>query len=74
MTHISVLQAEGTHQRLVHETARATRLRAWRGLVWPVNEVVLTALVRTGKTREEIATLYAVAPERVDALRAAYEV
>lgn len=74
MTYISMLQAEGTRQPVALETERSRRIRAWRGLVWPVNEVVLTALLQSGKSREEIASLYAVAPERVDALRDAYEI
>jgi hypothetical protein len=54
------------------EFMRGRRLRAWRGLSWPINEVLLAALVRSGKSREDIARLYAVAPERVDALRDTY--
>ena len=69
MTHISMLHAEGALQSVVQETARANRLRAWRGLAWPINEVLLASLIRSGKSRDEIARLYAVAPERVDMLR-----
>ena len=72
MTHISMPHAEGALQPVVRDSARATRLRAWRGLVWPINEVLLTSLVRSGKSRDEIARLYAVPPERVDMLRDAY--
>ena len=55
-----------------NELMRRRRLRAWRGLSWPINEVLLAALVRSGKSRDDIARLYAVPPERVDALRDAY--
>ena len=55
-----------------NEVMRSRRLRAWRGLSWPVNEVLLAALVRSGKSRDDIARIYAVAPERVDALRDSY--
>lgn len=74
MTHISMLHAEGTLRPVVQNSGRVASLRAWRGLVWPINEVLLTSLLRTGKSREEIARLYAVAPERVDRLRDAYGV
>jgi hypothetical protein len=57
-----------------NEFMRGRRLRAWRGLSWPINEVLLAALVRSGKSRDDIARLYAVAPERVDALRDTYGV
>jgi hypothetical protein len=72
MTHIATLHSQGVQPRARIEPMRAARLRAWRGLAWPVNEVLLAALVRSGRSREEIARLYAVAPERVDALRDAY--
>ena len=74
MTHISLLQVEGFQLPARVESMRAVRLRAWRGLAWPVNEVLLAALIRSGKNREDIARLYAVAPERVDALRDTYGV
>jgi hypothetical protein len=74
MTHISMLHAEGTLHPVVQNSGRAASLGVWRGLVWPINEVLLTSLLRTGKSREEIARLYAVAPERVDRLRDAYGV
>jgi hypothetical protein len=74
MTHISLVQAEEFEFPPRNETMRAVRLRAWRGLAWPVNEVLLASLLGAGKSCEEIARLYAVAPERVDALRDVYGV
>jgi hypothetical protein len=64
--------AEAPPRSTSNEFMRGRRLRAWRGLSWPINEVLLAALVRSGKSRDDIARLYAVAPERVDALRDTY--
>ncbi len=56
-----------------HKSLRQTRLRQPRGLVWPVNEILLHSLIASGKTDREIAELCGVETERVTKLRQVYE-
>lgn len=52
---------------------RLARLREWRGLGWPINEIVLMSLVNTGKSDNEIAELCGVETMDVTELRTRYE-
>ncbi len=56
-----------------YKSLRQTRLRQWRGLVWPVNEILLHSLVASGKSDQEIAELCGVETEHVTNLRQVYE-
>lgn len=52
---------------------RQTRLRQWRGLEWPVNEILLNSLVTSGKNDQQIAELCGVEAEHVTRLRKIYD-
>jgi hypothetical protein len=52
---------------------RQTRLRQWRGLEWPVNEILLHSLVVSGKSDQQIADLCGVEAEHVTRLRQVYD-
>ena len=52
---------------------RQTRLRQWRGLEWPVNEILLNSLVSSGKNDQQIAELCGVKAEHVTRLRKVYD-
>ncbi len=56
-----------------YKSLRQTRLRQRRGLVWPVNEILLHSLIASGKTDREIAELCGVETEHVTNLRQVYE-
>ncbi len=56
-----------------YKSLRQTRLRQWRGLVWPVNEILLHSLVVSGKSDHQIAELCGVKTEHVTRLRQVYE-
>ncbi len=55
------------------KSLRQTRLRQWRGLVWPVNEILLHSLVASGKSDQEIGELCGVETEHVTRLRQVYD-
>ena len=56
-----------------YKSLRQTRLRQWRGLVWPVNEILLHSLVASGKSDLEIGELCGVETEHVTRLRQVYD-
>ena len=56
-----------------YKSLRQTRLRQRRGLVWPVNEILLHSLIASGKTDREIAELCGVETEHVTKLRQVYD-
>ncbi len=56
-----------------YKSLRQTRLRQWRGLVWPVNEILLHSLVVSGKSDHQIAELCGVETVHVTRLRQVYE-
>ncbi len=56
-----------------YKSLRRTRLRQWRGLAWPVNEILLQSLVASGKSDRDIAELCGVETEQVTKLRQVYE-
>ena len=56
-----------------YKSLRQTRLRQWRGLVWPVNEILLHSLVVSGKSDYQIAELCGVETKHVTRLRLVYE-
>ncbi len=56
-----------------YKSLRETRLRQWRGLAWPVNEILLHSLVVSGKSDRQIAELCGVETEHVSRLRQVYE-
>ena len=56
-----------------YKSLRQTRLRQWRGLVWPVNEILLQSLVVSGKSDHQIAELCGVETKHVTRLRLVYE-
>ncbi len=56
-----------------YKSLRQTRLRQWRGLVWPVNEILLHSLVASGKSDQQIAELCGVDTEHVTRLRQVYD-
>lgn len=53
--------------------ARLENIRTWRGLSWPVNEVLLRSLVMTGKSNEQIAALCGVEDRDVTELREQFD-
>ncbi len=57
-----------------YKSLRQTSLRQWRGLTWPVNEILLHSLVASGKSDRDIAALCAVETEEVTKLRREYDV
>ncbi len=56
-----------------YKSLRQTRLRQWRGLTWPVNEILLQSLVVSGKSDRQIAELCGVEIENVTKLRLVYD-
>ena len=56
-----------------YKSLRQTRLRQWRGLVWPINEILLHSLVASGKSDREIGELCGVETEHVTKLRLVYD-
>ena len=56
-----------------YKSLRQTRLKQRRGLVWPVNEILLHSLIASGKTDREIAELCGVETEHVTKLRQVYD-
>ncbi len=56
-----------------YKSLRHTRLRQWRGLAWPVNEILLQSLVASGKSDRQIAELCGVETEHVTKLRQVYD-
>ncbi len=56
-----------------YKSLRQTRLRQWRGLAWPVNEILLHSLITSGKSDRDIADLCGVETEQVTKLRRVYE-
>ncbi len=56
-----------------YKSLRQTRLRQWRGLTWPVNEILLHSLVVSGKSDRQIAELCGVETEHVTKLRQVYD-
>jgi hypothetical protein len=56
-----------------YKSLRRTRLRQWRGLVWPLNEILLHSLVASGKSDHEIADLCGVETSNVIKLRQVYD-
>jgi hypothetical protein len=51
---------------------RATSLRRWRGLSWPISEAVFRSLVSGGKSDRDIAQICSVEPNAVSRLRTRY--
>ena len=56
-----------------YQSLRQTRLRQWRGLEWPVNEILLHSLVVSGKNDRQIAELCGVETKHVTRLRQVYD-
>ena len=56
-----------------YKSLRQARLQQWRGLTWPVNEILLQSLVASGKSDRDIAALCGVETEQVKNLRRVYE-
>ena len=56
-----------------HRSLRQTRLKQWRGLEWPVNEILLNSLVASGKNDQQIAELCGVEIQHVTRLRQVYD-
>ena len=56
-----------------YKSLRQTRLRQWRGLVWPITAILLHSLVASGKSDREIAELCGVETENVTKLRQVYD-
>ncbi len=56
-----------------YKSLRRTRLKQWRGLEWPVNEILLQSLIVGGKDDRQIAELCGVETEHVIRLRQVYD-
>ncbi len=56
-----------------YKSLRRTRLEQWRGLEWPVNEILLQSLIVGGKSDRQIAELCGVETEHVIRLRQVYD-
>ncbi len=56
-----------------YKSLRRTRLEQWRGLEWPVNEILLQSLIVGGKDDRQIAELCGVEIEHVIRLRQVYD-
>jgi hypothetical protein len=56
-----------------YKSLRQARLQQWRGLTWPVNEILLQSLVASGKSDRQIAELCGVETEHVTKLRQVYD-
>lgn len=56
-----------------YKSLRRTRFEQWRGLEWPVNEILLQSLIVGGKSDRQIAELCGVETEHVIRLRQVYD-
>jgi hypothetical protein len=74
MTHFASLEPYTRVKRNSRGSRRWAGPPAKSAPAWPVNEIVLRAHMANGLSREQIASRYGVAPERVDELREVYGV
>lgn len=56
-----------------YQSLRRTRVEQWRGLEWPVNEILLQSLIVNGRNDRQIAELCGVEIEHVIRLRQVYD-
>lgn len=56
-----------------YKSLHQTRLRQWRGLEWPLNEILLNSLLASGKSDQQIAEFCGVETAHVTRLRKVYD-